>query len=96
MRRAGAGRCEPAILGVTHQFGQGPQALRGDFFPPLAERARQQRAPGRFLQRRQQLGAAPAHPFDADIDPCVEAGTAGIHRAQRRILGANRARQSQP
>jgi hypothetical protein len=89
------GTLRAGIGGVAHQLGQGPQALRGDLFAPLTECARQQFAPGCFLQRRQQLRTAPAHTLDTHIDACIETGTAGVHRAQCRVLGAGRACQAQ-
>ena len=66
------------IAGVRDEFGERPQAFRGNLLAPLPKRARQQLAPGRFLQRRE---AAPG-------------SAARCARCRYRLRGSRRARQA--
>ncbi len=64
----GASRARGAARGLPHELGERTQALGGDFLAPLAQALRQQVAPRRARQRRQQFRAALLDAFDADVD----------------------------
>ena len=75
---------------VPHELGERAQAVGGNLLVAFPEGARQQVAPRRSLQCRQQFGAAARHARDADVDARIEARAAGLDHAQRRILRARR------
>jgi hypothetical protein len=83
----GGGTLRACIGGLAHQLRQHAQALGGNLLAPLAESGRQQRAPRRLFQCRQQVRTTPAHPLDPHVDARIEPRAAGIERAQRGVVG---------
>ncbi len=83
------------IAGVPDELGERAQAVRGNLLVAFPESARQQVAPRRLLQRRQQLGATARHALGADVDARIQARAAGLDHAQRRILRTRRRGEQQ-